>query len=62
MGFFYDYAFIVCIFTTVALIRVLVYQYTTPLDGQNKPIVPHAKPSGVNVVENIKKSYDLTVK
>ena len=62
MGFFYDYFLVVFVFTLVALIRVLVYQYTTPLDAQNKPIVEHAKPSGIDVVENIRKSYDLSIK
>ena len=40
----------------------MVYIYTTPLDGDNKKIVPHAKPGNVDVVENIKKCYDLSLK
>jgi hypothetical protein len=50
------------IFTVIAIIRVAVFIHTTPLDGQNKKIKPNAKHQEFDYVENIKKSYDLTLK
>lgn len=61
MGFLQDYLYFVCFVAFIAFVRVAIYQFTTPITKYGEKKLEYDKPADEDVVEKVKKHYNLDV-